>query len=146
MPAVTEPPGLLMYSQMSFPGSSASRYRSCAQSWLATSSLTSWPSITMRLFSRRLKMSYCGLMVVGSKLLAAMIEEGTATTSDMAARLPPPSALHPAEHDRHPLAVVDLLAPGQQPGQPRGAGGAGVDVGGRGAQLVRLEHELLGDD
>ena len=45
MPAVTEPPGLLMYSQMSAVGSSASRYSSCAQSWLAISSLTSVPSI-----------------------------------------------------------------------------------------------------
>ena len=31
MPAVTDPPGLLMYIQMSLPGSSASRKSSCAQ-------------------------------------------------------------------------------------------------------------------
>ena len=38
MPAVTEPPGELMYSQMSLSGSSPSRYSSCAVMRLATSS------------------------------------------------------------------------------------------------------------
>ena len=70
MPAVTEPPGLLMYIQMSLPGSSASRKRSCAQIWLATSSLTSVPSMMMRLLSRRLKMSACGLGEDGSNASA----------------------------------------------------------------------------
>ena len=57
MPAVTEPPGLLMYSQMSLAASSPSRYSSWAQIWLAISSLTSVPSMITRFFSSRLKTS-----------------------------------------------------------------------------------------
>src|SRR4051794_27636047 len=60
MPAVTEPPGLLMYSQMSEPASSPSRYSSCAQIWLAISSLTSVPSMTTLFFNNRLNTSLRG--------------------------------------------------------------------------------------
>src|SRR3954453_23243227 len=60
MPAVTDPPGLLMYSQMSEVPSSPSRYSSCAQIWLAMSSLTSVPSMTTRFFNNRLNTSLRG--------------------------------------------------------------------------------------
>src|SRR3954451_21062244 len=59
-PAVTEPPGLLMYIQMSALESSPSRYSNCAHNWLAISSLTSLPSSTTRFLRRRLKTSLRG--------------------------------------------------------------------------------------
>ena len=55
MPAVIEPPGELIYSQMSFFGSSAASMSICAQMRLAMSSLTSSPIQMMRSFNRRLK-------------------------------------------------------------------------------------------
>ena len=61
MPAVTEPPGLLMYSQMSLASSSPSRYSSWAQMMLAMSSLTSVPRKMIRSFSSRLKISDGGV-------------------------------------------------------------------------------------
>ncbi len=54
MPAVTEPPGELMYSQMSLSGSSAASSSICAQIALAFSSRTSEPSKMIRSFSSRL--------------------------------------------------------------------------------------------
>ena len=54
IPAVTEPPGELMYSQMSFSGSSAASSSSCAQIALAFSSRTSEPRKMMRSLSNRL--------------------------------------------------------------------------------------------
>src|SRR6187549_1781393 len=68
MPAVTEPPGLLMYSQMSFSLSSPSRYSSWAHSWLAMSSSTAAPSSTTRSLRRRLKTSERGSKGVSSML------------------------------------------------------------------------------
>jgi hypothetical protein len=47
-PAVTLPPGLLMYMVMSFSASTLSKYRSCATSRLAMSSSTGPPMRTMR--------------------------------------------------------------------------------------------------
>ena len=54
MPAVIEPPGELMYSQMSLSGSSAASSIICAQMALAFSSRTSEPSQMMRSRSSRL--------------------------------------------------------------------------------------------
>jgi hypothetical protein len=54
MPAVTDPPGELMYSQMSLSGSSAASRSSWAQMALALSSRTSEPRKMMRSFSSRL--------------------------------------------------------------------------------------------
>ena len=54
MPAVTDPPGLLMYSQMSLVGSSAARRSICAQIAFALSSRTSEPRKMIRSLSRRL--------------------------------------------------------------------------------------------
>ena len=53
MPAETEPPGLLMYSQISRSGSSAASSSICAQIALAMSSRTSEPRKMMRSFSSR---------------------------------------------------------------------------------------------
>src|SRR3954452_15400048 len=72
MPAVTDPPGLLMYSQMSAASSSPSRYSSWAQIWLAISSLTSVPSSTTRFFSSRLKTSLRGSIALSSAWGAIM--------------------------------------------------------------------------
>src|SRR6478609_4222625 len=72
MPAVTDPPGLLMYSQMSAASSSPSRYSNWAQIWLAISSLTSVPSSTTRFFSSRLKTSLRGSIAVSSAWGAIM--------------------------------------------------------------------------
>ena len=47
-PALTEPPGELMYRLMSLRGSSADSSSNCAQIRLATWSSTSAPSTTMR--------------------------------------------------------------------------------------------------
>ena len=57
---MTEPPGELMYSQMSLESSSPSRYSSWAEMRLAIWSLTSEPRITIRFFSRRWKTSLVG--------------------------------------------------------------------------------------
>src|SRR3546814_7219807 len=61
MPAVTEPPGLLMYSQMSLSSSSPSRNSIWAQMMLEMSSLTSVPRMMIRSFRSRLKISEVGL-------------------------------------------------------------------------------------
>src|SRR5215204_1041214 len=53
MPAVTEPPGELMYSMMSFSEFSAERSRSWAQIWLAMASSTCWPRTMIRSHSSR---------------------------------------------------------------------------------------------
>ena len=92
MPAVTEPPGLLMYIQMSLPGSSASRNRSCAQIWLAMSSLTSVPNMMMRLLSNRLKISVWALKPEVSSAKGGV-------SSDMGARLAVPFPAR-SEHSR----------------------------------------------
>ena len=56
-PSVTDPPGELMYSEMSFSGSSASSSTSWAQTRLAVTWSMALPMKTMRSFSRRWKMS-----------------------------------------------------------------------------------------
>ena len=56
-PAVIEPPGLLMYSEMSLSGSSASRNSICAMTRLATLSSIGVPMKMMLSFSSREKMS-----------------------------------------------------------------------------------------
>jgi hypothetical protein len=48
IPAVTEPPGELMYSEMSAVGSSADSSSICAAIRLAMSSSTCWPSTMIR--------------------------------------------------------------------------------------------------
>ena len=53
-PAVTEPPGELMYREMSLSGSVASRCKSCATTELATWSSICSPRKMMRSLSRRL--------------------------------------------------------------------------------------------
>ena len=58
MPALMDPPGLLIYRLMSLSGSCPSRYSSCATTKLAEVSLTSSLSTMMRSFKRREKMSY----------------------------------------------------------------------------------------
>src|SRR4029450_11111339 len=63
MPAVTEPPGLLMYSHTSWSDSSPARWSSCAQTTLAMSSSTSVPRKMMRSRRRRLKISWVGLTI-----------------------------------------------------------------------------------
>src|SRR5262245_20879039 len=75
-PAVTCPPGELMYSMMSLSGSSDSRNNSCAMMMLATSSFTGVPRNTMRSLSSREKMSQprsprwvCSMTVGMMKLL-----------------------------------------------------------------------------
>ena len=57
IPALMEPPGLLIYRLMSLSGSCPSRYSSCATTRLAEVSLTSSLSTMMRSFSRREKIS-----------------------------------------------------------------------------------------
>ena len=57
MPALMEPPGLLIYRLMSFSLSCPSRYSSWATTRLAVASLTSSLSMMMRSFKRREKMS-----------------------------------------------------------------------------------------
>jgi hypothetical protein len=52
-PAEVSPPGELMYSSMSRPGSSASRYRSCAVTTLATVASIAEPRKMMRSLSSR---------------------------------------------------------------------------------------------
>jgi len=52
-PAYTDPPGELMYSEMSLSGSSDSRCRSCATMRFAIWSSTGVPRNTIRSFSRR---------------------------------------------------------------------------------------------
>src|SRR3954463_8115785 len=91
MPAVTDPPGLLMYSQMSEVPSSPSRYSSCAQIWLAMSSLTSVPSMTTRFFSNRLNTSLRGSNPGSSAMGTVM--------SDMRPTLPPALRM-PLSNDR----------------------------------------------
>src|SRR4051812_616968 len=111
MPAVTDPPGLLMYSQMSELASSPSRYSSCAQIWLAMSSLTSVPSMTTRFFSNRLNTSLRGSKPGSSAMGTVM--------SDMRPTLPPALRMPPSNdgvlverHDRRwgPVcaATVDI--------------------------------------
>src|SRR6187399_2211413 len=58
MPAVTTPPGLLMYSRMSRSGSSASRKSICAMTRFAMLSSIEVPMKMMLSLSRREKMSY----------------------------------------------------------------------------------------
>ena len=62
-PDVTDPPGLLMYSQTSWSDSSPARCNSCAQMTLAMSSSTSVPRKMMRSRRRRLKISWVGLTI-----------------------------------------------------------------------------------
>ena len=57
MPALMEPPGLLIYRLMSLSGSCPSRYSSWATTRLAEVSLTSSLRTMMRSFSRREKIS-----------------------------------------------------------------------------------------
>ena len=57
MPALIEPPGLLIYRLMSLSGSCPSRYSSCATTRLAEVSLTSSLRTMMRSFKRREKIS-----------------------------------------------------------------------------------------
>ena len=57
MPALIEPPGLLIYRLMSLSGSCPSRYSSWATTRLAEVSLTSSLRTMMRSFSRREKIS-----------------------------------------------------------------------------------------
>src|SRR4051812_20661760 len=83
MPAVIDPPGELMYSQMSRSGSSPSRYRSWAMRRLATLSFTSDPRKTMRSLSSRRYTSCAGSMAVaiigtsgGLSILADLLAVG----------------------------------------------------------------------
>ena len=56
-PEVTEPPGLLIYTLISFSGSCPSKYNSWATTTLAMASFTSPVSIMIRSLSRREKIS-----------------------------------------------------------------------------------------
>src|SRR5581483_3647899 len=126
MPAVTEPPGELMYSQMSRSGSSPSRYRSCAVMRLAMASSTSEPRNTMRLRSRRLNTSFCGSPKPptwaisrsrdGSGVMGA--EGSGATVGSLAGvlQLAERPGLGPGQcgfdsHRRHPLRSNDSVEP-----------------------------------
>src|SRR3954471_4080916 len=71
-----------MYSQMSDVASSPSRYSSCAQIWLAMSSLTSVPSMTTLFFNNRLNTSLRGSKPGSSAMGTVM--------SDMRPTLSPP--------------------------------------------------------
>src|SRR5664279_4150867 len=129
MPAVTEPPGLLMYSQMSVAASSPSRYSSWAQIWLAMSSLTSVPSMITRFFSSLLNTSLRGSKP-GSSASGRVV-------SDMETTLAAGPS-HPAEHHGNALGRVDVVTHRDQAGEARGTGVRGVDPCGRPAQLVRV--------
>ena len=58
-PALTDPPGELMYKVISLSGSSFARYKSCATRTFAISSLTSVPNKRIRSFKRRETTSNC---------------------------------------------------------------------------------------
>ena len=108
-----------------------------------SSSLTSVPSITMRLLSRRLKISAWPLGPdcsnptgrISSDMPARLAVDGggrsgrpeggvAARGARARRRAASPSALDAAEDDGHPLVVGHLGADGEQPGQARRAGGA----------------------
>src|SRR5689334_21968445 len=83
MPAVTEPPGELMYSAISAVGSSAASKSICAAIRLAMSSSTCWPSTMMRCWSSRSYTESDNVIVVGEppRRMAAPLRRSWVVTS-----------------------------------------------------------------